>query len=55
MQDGTGLIRAKAWPKDGMEPEVWTLEVPHQVPHLHGSPGLYAMSPQSKKRYIWIM
>ena len=50
MEDGTGLIRAKAWPKDGMEPEAWTLEVPHQVPHLHGSPGLYAMSPQSKKK-----
>ena len=50
MEDGTGLIRAKAWPKDGKEPEAWTLEVPHQVPHLHGSPGLYAMSPQSKKK-----
>ena len=50
MENGTGLIRAKAWPKDGKEPEAWTLEVPHQVPHLHGSPGLYAMSPQSKKK-----
>lgn len=50
MENGTGLIRAKAWPREGKEPEAWTLEVPHQVPHLHGSPGLYAMSPQSKKK-----
>ena len=43
------MIRAKAWIKSSDEPEAWTIEVPHAVPHLHGAPGVYAMSPQSKK------
>jgi len=50
LEDGTGLIQAKAWLRDEEEPDEWTLEVPHTMPHLHGSPGLYAMSPQSKKK-----
>ena len=47
---GNGMIRAKAWPKDGQEPDGWTLEVEHSNAHLHGAPGIYAMSPQSKKK-----
>ena len=50
LDDGSGMIRAKAWLKSGSEPEDWTIEVPHSTPHLHGSPGVYAMSPQSKKK-----
>ena len=50
LKDGTGMIRAKAWIKSSDEPEAWTIEVPHAVPHLHGAPGVYAMSPQSKKK-----
>ena len=47
---GNGLIRAKAWPKDEDEPEEWTLEIEHANAHRHGAPGIYAMSPQSKKK-----
>jgi hypothetical protein len=50
LEDGTGLIQAKAWPSEEEEPDEWTLEVSHSMPHLQGSPGLYAMSPQSKKK-----
>ena len=50
LKDGTGMIRAKAWIKSSDEPDAWTIEVPHAVPHLHGAPGVYAMSPQSKKK-----
>jgi hypothetical protein len=50
LEDGTGLVRAKAWPKSAIEPSEWTIEVPHETPHLHGAPGVYAMSPQSKKK-----
>lgn len=50
LDGGIGMIRAKAWAKGEGEPEAWTLEVPHEKPHLNGAPGLYAMSPQSKKK-----
>lgn len=50
LKDGTGMIRAKAWIKSSDEPDAWTIEVPHAVPHLNGAPGVYAMSPQSKKK-----
>ena len=30
---GNGMIRAKAWPKDEEEPEIWTLEVEHANAH----------------------
>ena len=49
-EDGTGLIRAKAWPRDQAEPEEWTLEETHAKPHQQGAPGIYALSPQSKKK-----
>ena len=50
LEDGTGMIRAKAWPKSAEEPDQWTIEVAHETPHLQGAPGVYAMSPQSKKK-----
>jgi len=50
LEDGTGMIRAKAWPKSAEEPDQWTIEVAHDTPHLQGAPGVYAMSPQSKKK-----
>ena len=49
-EDGSGLIRAKAWPREEPEPEQWTLEEIHSKPHLLGAPGIYAMSPQSQKK-----
>jgi outer membrane protein assembly factor BamB len=50
LEDGSGMIRAKAWEKGSPEPPAWTVEVSHAVPHRHGAPGIYAMSPQSKKK-----
>jgi len=49
-EDGSGLIRAKAWPRDEPEPDAWTLEESHAKPHKRGAPGVYALSPQSKKK-----
>ena len=50
LADGTGMVRAKAWEKGTSEPTAWTIQVPHAVPHRNGAPGVYAMSPQSKKK-----
>ena len=51
--DGSGVIRAKAWERGSDEPEAWTIEAPHANAHKRGSPGIYALSPQSlKKVYI---
>lgn len=49
-EDGSGTVRAKAWKKGSKEPTSWTLEAYHAIAHKKGSPGLYAMSPQSKKK-----
>jgi hypothetical protein len=48
--DGSGWIRAKAWLREGSEPEDWTIEVRHPHAHTHGSPGLYGFTPQSRFR-----
>lgn len=45
--DGSGVIRAKAWPKGEAEPSGWTLEVPHKQANVSGSPGLFGFAPQS--------
>jgi len=50
LENGTGLVRAKAWPRNEPEPVEWTLEESHNRPHTKGAPGIYAMSPQSKKK-----
>jgi outer membrane protein assembly factor BamB len=51
-QDGSGVIRVKAWKRDDPEPEQWTLEVPHQTAHQNGCPGLFGFSPQDMRVYI---
>jgi hypothetical protein len=45
--DGSGVVRAKVWPKGEPEPEAWTLEVPHKIANQNGAPGFYGFSPQS--------
>jgi len=48
--DGSGVIRAKAWPKGEAEPAGWTIEVKHKNAHKKGAPGIIGFSPQSLKR-----
>ena len=48
--DGSGVVRAKAWPKGTDEPEAWTIESKQKKVHLHGAPGVFAFAPQSLKR-----
>jgi len=48
--DGSGVIRAKAWPKGEVEPADWTIEVKHKNAHKKGAPGIIGFSPQSLKR-----
>ena len=50
--DGSGVVRAKAWPKAEAEPGAWTFEVPHQHAHQTGCPGLFGFSPQDMRVYI---
>ncbi|MBC7528830.1 MAG: PQQ-like beta-propeller repeat protein [Chthonomonadaceae bacterium] len=52
-KDGSGVVHAKVWKKDGVEPSDWTISVPHKHAHLNGSPGLFGFAPQSQfKVYI---
>lgn len=46
--DGTGVVRAKAWPKGEAEPDAWTIEVPHKIAHTKGAPGIIGFSPQAR-------
>ena len=46
--DGSGLIRAKAWPREEAEPEDWTLEVTDPKALTHGAAGLFGFTPQSR-------
>ncbi|MCS1407336.1 MAG: Outer membrane protein assembly factor BamB [Verrucomicrobia subdivision 3 bacterium] len=46
--DGSGVVRAKAWKRDEPEPDDWTIEVPHKVAHDKGAPGIRGFSPQSR-------
>ena len=48
--DGSGVVRAKAWPREEEEPSEWTLEVPVRRVHPKGAPGVFAFSPQAQKR-----
>jgi outer membrane protein assembly factor BamB len=50
--DGSGIIRAKVWPKSEAEPDKWMLEVPHKNAHANGSPGLFGFSPTDMRVYI---
>lgn len=47
--DGSGVVRAKAWKKGDPEPAAWTIEVPHKQAHANGSPGLFGFSPQDMR------
>ena len=47
--DGSGVIRGKAWEKESDEPDAWTIEVNHKKAHKKGAPGLFGFSPQSQK------
>jgi len=48
--DGSGVVRAKAWPRDEPEPEAWTIEAQHPHAHTQGAPGYFAITPQSRFR-----
>lgn len=50
--DGSGVIRAKAWPRVEAEPAAWTIEVAHKHANTSGSPGLFGFSPQEMRVYI---
>jgi outer membrane protein assembly factor BamB len=46
--DGSGVVRAKAWKRDGPKPEHWTIEVPHKHAHSHGAAGVYGFALQNQ-------
>lgn len=46
--DGSGVVRGKAWPRDEDEPSEWTIEVEHQNAHPRGAPGIFGFSPQNQ-------
>ncbi len=46
--DGGVVVRASAWPRDEEPPEGWLLELPLDLGHDHGAPGLFGFSPQSR-------
>ena len=48
--DGSGVVRAKAWPRELAEPDAWTIEVPVRRVHPNGAPAVFAFSPQALKR-----
>jgi hypothetical protein len=41
-KDGTARIRGKVWAADAAEPAAWTIEKVDRIPHVMGSPGIYA-------------
>ncbi|MEM9481547.1 MAG: PQQ-binding-like beta-propeller repeat protein [Verrucomicrobiota bacterium] len=49
-EDGSGVVRGKAWERGTDEPEAWTIEVKHNNAHKKGAPGIFGFSPQSQKR-----
>jgi outer membrane protein assembly factor BamB len=50
--DGSGIVRAKAWKQGEVEPEAWILEAPHRHANANGSPGLFGFSPQEMRVYV---
>jgi outer membrane protein assembly factor BamB len=50
--DGSGVVRAKAWPRGEQEPDKWLLEVKHQKAHPMGNPGLFSFAPQEQRTWI---
>lgn len=49
-EDGSGVIRGKAWERTAPEPDKWTIEFTHKTAHKKGAPGLFGFAPQSQKR-----
>ncbi len=43
-QEMQATVRGKLWPRNQEEPEEWTIEMVDDLPHLHGSPGLFGKS-----------
>jgi len=41
-KDGTARVRGKVWRADAAEPDAWTIEKVDKIPHVMGSPGIYA-------------
>jgi outer membrane protein assembly factor BamB len=50
--DGSGVVRAKAWPKGEAEPANWLIEVKHKRAHPMGNPGIFAFAPQEQRAWI---
>jgi outer membrane protein assembly factor BamB len=48
-EDGSGVVRAKAWKRGDPEPDEWTIEVAHQLAHANGSPGVFGFVPQDQR------
>jgi hypothetical protein len=46
--NGTGVVRAKCWPRGSAEPAAWTIEVPHQHAHKNGAAGVYGFTLQNR-------
>ncbi len=51
-ENGSGVVRAKAWKRGEAEPGEWTIKVEHKTAHQEGSPGLFGFSPQEMRVYI---
>jgi outer membrane protein assembly factor BamB len=49
--DGSGVVRAKAWKTGDAEPEAWLIEVPHNIAHPTGCPGIFSFVPQDMRTY----
>jgi hypothetical protein len=41
VSDGKAVVRGKVWPRDGKEPEGWTVEFTDPVPNTCGAPAVY--------------
>ena len=41
-EKGVARVRGKVWPADAAEPAAWTIEKVDKIPHVMGSPGIYA-------------
>lgn len=53
LDDGSGVVKGKAWPRGEEEPAGWVIEAAVPNVHKNGSPGLFGFSPQSRyKVYI---
>lgn len=47
--NGSVVVRGKAWKRGDTEPEKWNIEVPHTIGHRQGSPGLFGFAPNDQR------